>query len=61
MPERSADADRALQAHLAACIQAAQTRDWSTLSARARQLADTADRFDAETRPPGTRRHSGTG
>jgi hypothetical protein len=46
--EPPAGADTALHAHLAACIQAAQTHDWSGLAARARQLADAADRLDDE-------------
>ncbi|MET7608968.1 hypothetical protein [Streptomyces avermitilis] len=47
-PEPLTDADTTLQAHLAACIQAAQTHDWSGLAAHARQLADAADRLDAQ-------------
>ncbi|MFD3585744.1 hypothetical protein [Streptomyces sp. NPDC058683] len=61
-PEHPADADTALQAHLAACIQAAQTHDWNKLAARARQLAEAAGRQGAEARPrESTRQHSETG
>ncbi|MER5917209.1 hypothetical protein ABT124_44465 [Streptomyces sp. NPDC001982] len=60
--EGPADAGTALQVHLAACIQAAHDHDWSGLAARARQLAEAADRLDAETRPrEGTRQHGSAG
>ncbi|MEU5196119.1 hypothetical protein AB0G86_19015 [Streptomyces scabiei] len=56
-PEPLTDADTTLQAHLAACIQAAQTHDWSGLAAHARRLADAADRLDAKAeRRPGIER-----
>ncbi|MET7457679.1 hypothetical protein ABZT03_38685 [Streptomyces sp. NPDC005574] len=48
-PEPHTDAETALQAHLAACIQTAQIHDWNGLAAHARQLADAADRLDART------------
>jgi hypothetical protein len=47
-PESLTDADTTLHAHLAACVQAAQTHDWSGLAAHARRLADAADRLGAE-------------
>ncbi|MFE1987662.1 hypothetical protein [Streptomyces mirabilis] len=48
--EHLADSDTALQVHLTACIQAAQNQDWGLLKDSARQLAETAARFDAEAR-----------
>ncbi|MGW1988474.1 hypothetical protein ACWCPJ_39610 [Streptomyces collinus] len=51
-PARPTDARIALQGHLTACIQAAHDHDWSELAAYARQLAETADRLNAESQPP---------
>ncbi|MEW2400337.1 hypothetical protein [Streptomyces sp. NPDC046862] len=48
--EHPADADTPLQVHLAACIQAAHNHDWGLLRDSARQLAEAADRLDAEAR-----------
>ncbi|MER5917959.1 hypothetical protein ABT124_48775 [Streptomyces sp. NPDC001982] len=48
--EHLADADTALQVHLAACIRAARNHDWGLLSDSARHLAEAADRLDAEAR-----------
>lgn len=45
-----ADADTALQVHLAACIRAAQDHDWGLLKDSAGQLAEAAAQLDAEAR-----------
>lgn len=49
--EHPAEADTTLQVHLAACIQAAHNHDWGLLRDSARQLAEAADRLDADARP----------
>ncbi|MEV7871426.1 hypothetical protein AB0P17_36220 [Streptomyces sp. NPDC088124] len=48
--EQPADADTALQVHLAACVQAAHNHAWGLLRDSARQLAEAADLLDAEAR-----------
>lgn len=48
--EHLAEANTALQVHLAACIRAAQGHDWGLLRDSACQLAEAAARLDAEAR-----------
>jgi hypothetical protein len=48
--DHPADADTALQVHLAACIQAAHNHNWGLLRDSALHLAKAADRLDAEAR-----------